>query len=104
MTEEEFEKLALDLREAGYLRRPALEEGAAYRAGWEEGLFAPIERTAPHSESIMLFDGVERLAFWQAHRHGRSMREPLFASATTPAKPRRVTTAAWPPPAVGYSV
>ncbi len=69
MTEEEFERLALSLREAGHLCRPALEEGAAYRAGWEEGLFAPLELTAPHSESSTLFEGMERLAFWRGHDH-----------------------------------
>ena len=103
MTKEEFERLALGLREAGSLRRPALEEGAAYRAGWEEGLFAPLEHTAQHSESITLFQGVERLAFWRGHRDGRRTREALFSSRT-PAKRRRATTAAWPTPAVDHNV
>ena len=103
MTKEELQILTLDLSEAGHLRRPALEEGAAYRAGWEEGLFTPLERTAPQSESISLFEGVERLAFWRGHRDGRRTREALFSSRT-PAKRRRATTAAWPTPAVDHNV
>ncbi len=95
MTKEEFERLALVLREAGHLRRPTLEEDAAYRAGWGEGLFAPLEHTAPQSASILLFEGMERLAFWRGHRDGRRTREALFSSQTG-AKTRRVTTAAWP--------
>jgi hypothetical protein len=90
MTEEEIEKLTLNLREVGHLRRPALEVGTAYRAGWEEGLFAPVEGTAPHSEAIALFDGMERLAFWQGHRDGRSTREALFASGI-PTEPHRMS-------------
>ncbi len=104
MTKEEFQRLALDLRDAGHLRRPALEEGAAYRAGWEEGLFAPLEHTAPQSVSISLFEGVERLAFWRGHRDGRSTREALFSSPTPPAKARRANAAAWPTPAVDQNV
>ncbi len=103
MTKEEVERLALDLREARHLRRPTLEEGAAYRAGWEEGLFAPMGHTAPQSESIPLFEGMERLAFWRGHRDGRRRREALFSSQP-PAKARRVTTAAWPPPTVDHNV
>ena len=102
MSEEEFERVALVLREARHLRRPALEEGAAYRAGWEEGLFAPLEHTAQHSQSITLFEGVERLAFWRGHRNGRRTREALFSSRTPPAKERHVTTAAWPTPALDH--
>jgi len=102
MTKEEFERLALDLREAGHLRRPALEEGAAYRAGWEEGLFAPMEHTAPHSESITLFEGMERLAFWRGHQDGRRTREALFSSRT-PATTRRVNTT-WSTPAVDHNL
>ena len=82
MTREEFERLALNLREAGYLRRPALEEGAAYRAGWEEGLFARLERTALDSETIVLFGGRVLLAFWRGHRDGESTREVLLLSET----------------------
>ncbi len=103
MTKEEFERLALGLWEAGRLRRPALEEGTAYRAGWEEGLLTPLEHTAPQSEAIPLFEGVERLAFWQGHRDGRRTREALFSSRT-PTKARRVTTAARPIPAVDHNV
>ncbi len=80
MTEEEIERFALPLREAERVRQRileegALEEGAAYRAGWEEGLFAPLERTALHSKAIALYEGMDRLAFWRGHREGRSTRE-----------------------------
>jgi hypothetical protein len=57
MTEEEIERFALPLREAERVRQRILEEGAAYLAGWEEGLFAPLERTALHSKAIALYEG-----------------------------------------------
>jgi len=91
MTEEEIERFALPLREAERVRQRMLEENAAYRAGWEEGLFAPIECTPPRSKVIALFDGMNRLAFWQGHREGRSTRGALLASGTA-AKPHEVTT------------
>jgi hypothetical protein len=75
MTDEEKERFALPLREAERVRQRILEESAAYLAGWEEGLFAPLEHTALHSETIALFDGMDRLAFWRGHRDGRSARE-----------------------------
>ena len=85
MIEEEFERLALNLlREAGHLRQPALEEGAAYRAGWEEGLFAPLEHSAPQSGSISLFEGMERLACCRGHRDGRRTRKALSSRAGQP--------------------
>ena len=80
MTEEEIEGFALPLREAERVRQRILQESAAYLAGWEEGLFAPPEHTALHSQTIALFDGMERLAFWRGHRDGRSTRE---ATTTT---------------------
>jgi hypothetical protein len=97
MTEEEIERFALPLREAERVRQRMLEEDAAYRAGWEEGLFAPPERTAPHSEAIALFDGMERLAFWRGNREGRSTRETLLPSMTAPmlrrGRPQQSSTA-----------
>src|SRR3712207_4650713 len=81
MTEEEKERFALPLREAERDRQRILKESsAAYLAGWEEGLFAPPEHTALHSQTIALFEGMERLAFWRGHRDGRSTRE---ATTTT---------------------
>ncbi len=81
MTEEEKERFALPLREAERVRQRILKESsAAYLAGWEEGLFAPPEHTALHSQTIALFDGMERLAFWRGHRDGRSTREATTAS------------------------
>ena len=81
MTEEEKERFALPLREAERVRQRILKESsAAYLAGWEEGLFAPPEHTALHSQTITLFEGMERLAFWRGHRDGRSTRE---ATTTT---------------------
>jgi hypothetical protein len=62
------------------VRQRILEDSAAYLAGWEEGLFAPLEHTALHSETIALFDGMDRLAFWRGHRDGRRARE---ATTTT---------------------
>jgi hypothetical protein len=87
MTEEEIERFALPLREAERVRQRILEEGAAYLAGWEEGLFAPLEHTALHSKAIALYEGMDRLAFWRGHREGRSTRETHIPSTTTPAKP-----------------
>jgi CelD/BcsL family acetyltransferase involved in cellulose biosynthesis len=80
MTKEEKERFALPLREAERVRQRILQESAAYLSGWEEGLFAPLEHTALHSQTIALFDGMERLAFWRGHRDGRSTRE---ATTTT---------------------
>ena len=91
MTEEEIERFALPLREAERVRQRMLEENGAYRAGWEEGLFAPIECTPPRSKAIALFDGMNRLAFWQGHREGRSARGALLAGGI-PATPHEVTT------------
>jgi hypothetical protein len=80
MTKEEIERFALPLREAERVRQRILRESAAYLAGWEEGLFAPLEHTALHSQTIALFDGMERLAFWRGHRDGRRTRETTTAS------------------------
>jgi hypothetical protein len=102
MTEEEIERFALPLREAERVRQRMLEEGAAYLAGWEEGLFAPLEHTALRSKAIALFDGMDRLAFWQGHREGRSTRETLLLSTTTPAKPSHGRP--WPTTAIEHSV
>ena len=105
MTEEEIERFALPLREAERVRQRileegALEEGAAYRAGWEEGLFAPLERTALHSKAIALYEGMDRLAFWRGHREGRSTRETHIPNTTTPAKPSHGRP--WPTTAIEY--
>jgi hypothetical protein len=80
MTKEEIERFALPLREAERVRQRILRESAAYLAGWEEGLFAPLEHTALHSRTIALFDEMERLAFWRGHRDGRRTQEATTAS------------------------
>lgn len=91
MTEVEIERFALPVRERERMRRQIFEESVAYHTGWEEGLCAPLERTAPLSEAITLIEGMDRLAFWQGHRHGRSAREGLLASGS-PARARYATT------------
>jgi hypothetical protein len=102
MTNEEIERFALPVREAERVGRQILDESVAYRRGWEEGLFAPLVRTAPLSDAITLFEGMDRLAFWRSHRDGRGTREELLASGT-PAKQGYATTP-WPSLAVDYGV
>jgi hypothetical protein len=80
LNKEEIERFALPLREAERVRQRILQESAAYLAGWEEGFFAPLEHTALHSQTIALFDEMERLAFWRGHRDGRRTREATTAS------------------------
>ena len=73
MTEREFKRGAMDLREDGHLRRPALKEGAAL-----------------DSETIALFDWRDRFTFWRGHRDAKSKRGVSLLSETS-AELRHVT-------------
>jgi hypothetical protein len=53
-----------------------LRESPAYRSGWEDGRFGPLESFAAGGRLVDL-SAEERLAYYRGHRDGRRIREML---------------------------
>lgn len=69
------------VREGAVRSAWAFRESEAYRSGWEDGRFGPLENWIPSSR-VEEWMGSERLAYYRGHREGRRVRDMLGVDGT----------------------
>lgn len=55
----------------------SLTETPAYRGGWRDGRFGPLE-TFVTNRNLAAWEGVERLAYYRGYREGLRIRKMLM--------------------------